>query len=325
MRRSTWYTVTGLDYIRTAFRVAREVAPAATLCINDYNTNVAAKRDALYNLVAQLKGEGVPIDCVGHQMHVNVDWPSISDTEAMLKKFQPLGVEQQVTEMDVSIYTSSGESYPTPPAERLLAQAYRYRDMFALFRKYAADLTSVTLWGLADDNTWLDTYPVSRKDAPLLFDTRLQAKSAYWGVVDPTKITTPTSSPTASVSPSVSISPSVSVSPGTSTGAASCAVTYRVTGSWTGGFQADVKIANTGPAALTGWTLGWQFTGGQTVAQLWNGSVTQSGSAVTVTNAAWNAALPGGGSTSVGFLGSWTGGNPVPAAFTLNGTACTVL
>ncbi len=314
MRRSTWYDITGLDYLRTAFAVAREVAPTAKLCINDYNTNVAAKRDALYNLVVKLKAEGVPIDCVGHQMHINVSWPSISDTEAMLKKFEGIGVEQQITEMDVSIYTSSGETFPAPPADRLLSQAYMYRDMFALFRKYRADLTSVTLWGLADDNTWLDTYPVARKDAPLLFDTRLQAKSAYWGVVDPSRIGG-TSSPSASVSPSTSASP----------GAGTCAVTYRVTGSWTGGFQGEVKIANSGTAVISGWKLGWQFTGGQVVAQLWNGSVTQSGSAVTVTNASWNGTIAAGGSASVGFLGSWTGSNPVPAAFTVNGTACTVL
>ncbi|GIE85260.1 endo-1,4-beta-xylanase [Actinoplanes regularis] len=321
LRRSNWYNITGLDYLRTAFKVAREVVPSAKLCINDYNTNVAAKRDALYNLVVKLKGEGVPIDCVGHQMHVNVSWPSISDTEAMLKKFEGVGVEQQVTEMDVSIYTSSGESFPTPPADRLLSQAYMYRDMFALFRKYKADLTSVTLWGLADDNTWLDTYPVARKDAPLLFDTRLQAKSAYWGVVDPSKIGA-SASPSVSVSPSasVSVSPSTSTSPGTS----GCTVTYRVTGSWPGGFQGDVKIANTGSSAISGWKLSWQFTGGQAISQLWNGSVAQSGATVTVTNASWNATIAAGGSASVGFLASWTGSNPVPAAFTVNGTACTV-
>ncbi|WP_436521169.1 endo-1,4-beta-xylanase [Actinoplanes sp. HUAS TT8] len=314
MRRSSWYTITGLDYIRTAFRVAREVAPSAKLCINDYNTNVAAKRDALYNLVVQLKGEGVPIDCVGHQMHVNVSWPSISDTEAMLKKFEGIGVEQQITEMDVSIYTGSGESFPTPPADRLLAQAYMYRDMFALFRRYKADLTSVTLWGLADDNTWLDTYPVTRKDAPLLFDTRLQAKSAYWGVVDPSKIGG-TASPSASVSPSAS----------TSAGPSGCAVTYKITGSWPGGFQGDVKIANTGSSAIANWKLAWTFAGGQTISQLWNGTVAQSGSAVSVTGASWNATIAAGGSASVGFLASWTGSNPVPATFTVNGTTCTVL
>ncbi|MEV6298973.1 endo-1,4-beta-xylanase [Actinoplanes sp. NPDC051861] len=325
LRRSNWYNVAGLDYIRTAFRVAREVLPNAKLFINDYNTNVTSKRDKLYNLVAQLKSEGVPIDGVGHQMHINVSWPTISETEAMLQKFAPLGLEQQVTEMDVSIYTNSGENFPTPPADRLLQQAYVYRDMFALFRKYASQITSVTLWGLADDNTWLDTFPVTRKDAPLLFDTRLQAKNAYWGVVDPSKIGT-SPSPSTSTSPSSSPSSSPSASPSSSpSGAAACSVTYRVTGSWPGGFQGDVKIANTGGAAVNGWSLAWQYTGGQTISQLWNGSLTQSGAAVTVKNASWNGTLSSGGTASFGFLGSWTGSNPAPAAFTLNGTTCTVI
>ncbi|MEU4423010.1 endo-1,4-beta-xylanase [Actinoplanes sp. NPDC024001] len=316
LRRSTWYTVAGLDYIRTAFRVAREVVPDAKLYINDYNTNVPAKRDKLYSLVAQLRAEGVPIDGVGHQMHINVNWPSVAETEAMIQKFVPLGVEQQITEMDVSIYTSNSETFPAPPADRLLKQAYVYRDMLALFRRYASEITSVTLWGLADDNTWLDTFPVTRKDAPLLFDTRLQAKSAYWGVVDPSKIDP-------SPSPSVSSS-SASPSPSQSSGTAGCAVTYRVTGSWPGGFQGDVKVTNTGPAPIAGWSLTWQYTGGQKIAQLWNGALTQNGAAVTVTNASWNGTLAPGGSASFGFLGSWTGANPAPAVFTLNGSACAV-
>jgi len=243
----------------------------------------------------------------------------------MLTKSIPLGVEQQITEMDVSIYQSNSESFPSPPADRLLKQAYVYRDMFALFRRYRSEITSVTLWGLADDNTWLDTFPVTRKDAPLLFDTRLQAKSAYWGVVDPTKIgasASATASP--SVSPSTSASASPSTSASTDPGTGACAVTYRVTGSWPGGFQGEVKVANTGRAALTSWRLSWQFTGGQQISQLWGGALTQSGAAVTVGNAAWNSSLPAGGSTSFGFLGSWTGSNPAPAAFALNGTTCAV-
>ncbi|AGZ41807.1 endo-1,4-beta-xylanase [Actinoplanes friuliensis] len=295
MRRSTWYEITGLDYIRTAFRVAREVAPQATLIINDYNTNVPAKRDALYDLVAQLRGEGVPIDGVGHQMHVNVGWPTIAETEAMLRKFVPLGIEQQITELDVSIYRDSTETFEVPPADRLLAQAYAYRDLFALFRRYAADITSVTLWGLADDNTWLDTFPVTRKDAPLLFDTRLQAKQAYWGVVDPSRLT-PAGAP--------------------------CSVAYRVTGSWPGGFQGDVRLTNTGTTPLTGWALAWSFPSGQRITQAWNTTYRQTGADVTLTNAAWNATIAPGGSVSAGFLGTWTGTNVAPDSFTLGGTTC---
>jgi endo-1,4-beta-xylanase len=204
--------------------------------------------------------------------------------------------------------------------------------MFALFRKYASAISSVTLWGLADDNTWLDTYPVSRKDAPLLFDTTLQAKSAYWGVVDPTKIGTTTTAATTAATTSPTVAPTTSgtgnptdwPSPSQSSGANSCAVTYKVTGSWQGGFQGDVKITNTGTASTSSWRLNWQFTAGQTITQLWNGSVTQNESAVAVFNATWNGVVPPGGSASFGFLGSWTGSNPAPTGFSMNGIACGV-
>ncbi|MFI7546752.1 endo-1,4-beta-xylanase [Actinoplanes sp. NPDC049599] len=311
LRRSQWYAITGLDYIRTAFTVAREVAPHAKLFINDYNTNVPAKRDALFNLVSKLRAEGVPIDGVGHQMHVNVDWPTVAETEAMLQKFVPLGLEQQITEMDVSIYRNNSETFPAPPADRLLQQAYVYRDMFALFREYAGEITSVTLWGLADDNTWLDTFPVTRKDAPLLFDTTLQAKQAYWGVVDPSRIS-PSSSPSASASASASPAPG-----------GGCAVSYRVTGSWPGGFQGDVTLTNLGRAALTGWSLSWSYADGQRITQAWNGTAAQTGAAVTVTNASWNGTVAPGGTVSFGFLASWTGANRAPTAFALNGVSCT--
>ncbi|MGB2572278.1 endo-1,4-beta-xylanase [Micromonospora citrea] len=331
LRRSRWYELTGLDYLRTAFRVAREVAPTAKLYVNDYNTNVPAKRDKLYALVAQLRAEGVPVDGVGHQMHVNVAWPSIAETEAMLRTFVPLGVEQQITEMDVSIYTDDSQSYPSPPAELLRTQALRYRDLFALYRRYADEITSVTLWGLADDDTWLDSFPVARKDAPLLFDTELQAKPAYWGVVDPSRID-PTPSPT--VSPSPTGSPSPSPTPtgtptptptGTGgTGVFSCRVQYAVTGQWPGGFQAAVKVTNTGDRPLTGWTLRWSFPDGQRITQLWNGTYRQEGATVEVGNAAWNGRLAPGPGVDVGFLAGWSGANGRPGAFQVDGTPCTV-
>lgn len=101
-----------------------------------------------------------------------------------------------------------------------------------------------------------------------------------------------------------------------------CRVDYTITSSWPGGFGASVAVTNLGDA-VTGWQLSWSFAAGQTVTQLWNGTVSQSGAQVTVTNAAWNAAIAAGGTASFGFNGSWTGSNPVPAAFALNGTPCT--
>ncbi|MEV4388291.1 arabinofuranosidase catalytic domain-containing protein [Micromonospora sp. NPDC049580] len=109
---------------------------------------------------------------------------------------------------------------------------------------------------------------------------------------------------------------------GASAAAAGCQVTYSVSSQWQGGFGANVTITNLGDA-VNGWRLTWNFAAGQTVTQLWNGSYTQAGSELTVTNAPYNASIPTNGSTSFGFNGSWTGSNPVPASFALNGTTCT--
>lgn len=105
--------------------------------------------------------------------------------------------------------------------------------------------------------------------------------------------------------------------------AVACSVTYTVTSQWSGGFGADVRVANLGDA-LNGWALTWTFTGGQSVQQAWNGTATQSGAQVSVTQAAWNGAVPTGGQIAFGFNGSSPGTtNPVPTSFALNGTTCT--
>jgi endoglucanase len=102
-----------------------------------------------------------------------------------------------------------------------------------------------------------------------------------------------------------------------------CNVTYKVAGSWQGGFQGDVAITNLGDA-ISSWSLGFDFpTTAQKITQGWGGVFGQSGTHVTVANAAWNGSLSTNATTSVGFIGSWAGSNPVPTAFTLNGVACT--
>ncbi|MGI5158390.1 arabinofuranosidase catalytic domain-containing protein [Microbispora sp. CA-102843] len=104
--------------------------------------------------------------------------------------------------------------------------------------------------------------------------------------------------------------------------ATGCRVDYSVTNQWPGGFGANVSITNLGDP-INGWRLNWSFSAGQTVTQLWNGSMTQSGAQVTVADAGYNGTLATGASTSFGFNGSWNGTNPAPASFTLNGAACT--
>ncbi|GAA5193645.1 hypothetical protein GCM10023322_56130 [Rugosimonospora acidiphila] len=101
-----------------------------------------------------------------------------------------------------------------------------------------------------------------------------------------------------------------------------CRVDYTVTNQWPGGFGANVNITNLGDP-VNGWRLTWSFTAGQTITQLWSGAVAQSGAAVTVTNASYNGSLGTGAGTSFGFNGAWTGANPTPTSFALNGVTCT--
>ncbi|MFC7532020.1 cellulase family glycosylhydrolase [Actinoplanes sp. GCM10030250] len=104
--------------------------------------------------------------------------------------------------------------------------------------------------------------------------------------------------------------------------AAGCRVTYAVAAQWAGGFTANVAVTNLGDP-INGWNLKWAFAAGQRVTQAWSASVTAAGADVTATNVSWNAAVATSANVSFGFNGSWTGTNPVPSSFSLNGVTCT--
>ena len=88
----------------------------------------------------------------------------------------------------------------------------------------------------------------------------------------------------------------------TVTPAAACDARYEVTNAWPGGYQVEVTVRNTSAGGLTGWTTTWQPAAGHTIGNLWNGTLTQNPTAVTVTNAGHNAVLAAGGTTSFGFV-----------------------
>ncbi|QLQ36725.2 glycoside hydrolase family 3 N-terminal domain-containing protein [Micromonospora robiginosa] len=119
------------------------------------------------------------------------------------------------------------------------------------------------------------------------------------------------------------VDPTPTPTPTPTQGAAACQVTYA-TNDWDGGFSATITVRNTGTAALSGWTLRFAFPdAGQRVTQGWSATWSQSGTAVTAGNAAWNGSLPAGASTGLGFNGTYGGTNPRPTSFTLNGAPCT--
>jgi endoglucanase len=103
---------------------------------------------------------------------------------------------------------------------------------------------------------------------------------------------------------------------------AGCRVDYSISSQWNVGFSTNVTITNLG-SAISSWTLTWSFGGNQQITQLWNGSYAQSGTGVTVNNLSYNGSIGTNGTTGLGFNGSYSGTNAVPATFTLNGTVCT--
>lgn len=117
---------------------------------------------------------------------------------------------------------------------------------------------------------------------------------------------------------SPSPSPSSSSSPG---GTATCRVTNSVS-AWNTGLTDNIAITNTGTAAINGWSLRFTIAGGQTITSGWNATYSPTSGQVTATNVSHNAAIPPGGSTTIGFQASHTGNSAAPSGFTLNGTAC---
>jgi alpha-galactosidase len=93
------------------------------------------------------------------------------------------------------------------------------------------------------------------------------------------------------------------------TGGGACTATYSTTGSWSGGFQGEVTV-QAGNAAVNGWTVNWTLASGQSISQVWNGTLTTSGSTASVTNASYNGSLPASGSTTFGFLANGSPSTP---------------
>jgi len=183
-RSSQWYNICGEDFIFEAFRAAREADPEAKLFYNDYNAIDATKSTKIYNLLAKLKAEEL-VDGIGLQGHWNISYPGDNLITNAFNKYISLGIELQITELDVSVYTSGSEAekdYTAVVAQQQIAAYERY---FLTFRNFKENVTGVTFWGLADDKTWLDNFPVAgRKNYPLLFDENLNPKQAYFEIID---------------------------------------------------------------------------------------------------------------------------------------------
>ena len=272
-RRDSNLLRTGNDWIEAAFRAARAADPAAKLCYNDYNTDsINAKSTGIYNMVRDFKSRGVPIDCVGFQSHLSNNAPS--DYQANLQRFVNLGVEVQITELDIS-GSNQANAYGAVTRACMAVRA----------------CTGITVWGIRDTDSW------RTGENPLLFTGSGAKKAAYNSVLDalnaggpgPTTTTTTTSN-----------------GPGPSGCTASVSLNQ-----WNGGFVATIKVT-AGSSALNGWRVTTTLSGG-TVISSWSSNRSGTSGTVTFTNVDYNGSVPAGQSTEFGFQGTGSGSGLNPS------------
>ena len=178
LQQNDFYRVLGPDYIAEAFRIARAADSDAKLFLNENLVEfLPAKRQALYDLVAGLVADGVPIDGVALQMHETFVGPEPGVLTDMVKSYNALGLEVTVAELDVHTYDP-------------VSQAQIYGDVVA--EALAAGVTDISTWGFTDKHlyTWL---PGAK---PLILDENYDPKPAYYAVRDALKeFVTPTAKP----------------------------------------------------------------------------------------------------------------------------------
>lgn len=170
---TVWRRFIGPDYIEEALRTARAADPRAKLFINDFDVEAPGpKLEGLVRLARDLVTRGVPLDGIGLQAHTHIggfsDEATLSDT---MRRFTRLGLDVQVTEMDVA---TSLVDVARP--ERLKRQALAY-GAAARACNLVTKCTRFTTWGFTDAVSWLRTGA-----SGLLFDATYRAKPAFVAV-----------------------------------------------------------------------------------------------------------------------------------------------
>ena len=170
-RRSAWYRICGEDFIAKAFEYAHAADPKAILFYNDYNTENPRKREKIFQMVKKLKESGVPIHGVGLQGHWSVNNPPREELEKSIQLFSSLGLQVQVTELDVSVYAGrqggqlgrgqQRDTAATFTPEMEEQQREKYKMVFDVFRQYKDKLTGITFWNVSDRHSWLDASVMS--------------------------------------------------------------------------------------------------------------------------------------------------------------------
>ncbi|MGB3437177.1 MAG: endo-1,4-beta-xylanase [Actinophytocola sp.] len=311
LRNSFWLQKLGSGYIAEAFRAARAADPDVKLYINDYNTDgMGAKSDGMYRLVQSLLADGVPIDGVGFQAHLAIQYGFPSQMQQNLQRFADLGLDVAITELDVRMQLPSDST-------KLATQATYYRNVTNACLAVAR-CAGITTWGYTDKYSWVpDTFP--GEGAALLVDENFQTKPAYTAVHDAlagggTEDTTPPTTPgTPSTSGVTATGVTLSWSASTDSGGSGLAgyTVYRADGT-------VLAQPTTNSATLAGLTPSTQYQV-YVRARDGAGNLSTASATTTFTTSAGQAS-----SCVVGYnTSNWGGGGGFTATVTISNTGTT--
>jgi endo-1,4-beta-xylanase len=199
LRDSPWRRIIGDDYIEKAFQFAHEADPQARLHYNDYSLENSPKRDGAIALIKKLQADGIPINCIGLQDHVKMDWPTRRQLDQTISAFAKLGVKVMITELDVDVVPKTQQNRTADivqnaraaagadefahglPEAQQQALAQRYAELFQVYVRHRHDISRVTFWNVTDGDSWLNG--PGRVNYPLLFDRSGQPKPAFEAVL----------------------------------------------------------------------------------------------------------------------------------------------
>jgi len=174
-RNSFWYRTMGKSYIEKAFTHARAADPSVKLVYNDYNLEyTGAKSNAAYEMLKDFKSRGIPVDGIGFQMHLDIQYAiDYNDFAKNMQRFADLGLEIYITEMDVRVSSNTNTS-------ELEKQASYYKNIIEKCMAQPA-VKGIQFWGFTDKYSWVPG-TFSGRDNALLFDKNYNPKPAYYAV-----------------------------------------------------------------------------------------------------------------------------------------------
>src|SRR5450759_1110946 len=174
MRNTIWLHALGPDYIADAFRWTHQADPHALLFYNDYNIEgLGAKSDAAYALVKQLRAQGVPINGVGLQTHLDTQYGFPDHMQQNMQRFADLGLKVALTEVDVRT------TLPVTSTEQLAQNADYSQSLQACL--LVRQCISYTVWGFGDAYSWVPGV-FAGEGAADIYDENLQPKPSYYAL-----------------------------------------------------------------------------------------------------------------------------------------------